>query len=144
MANLVKWGTPASPVNLLTTELNNLGNNTVSGLGPSFDNGSAARWVYADIECILASLTPTAGGSIIVYLAEAPDGANYSDAKREAAQQILCSFTFDTAAAAKRQTARNVMLPPGKFKAYIDNQCGVALAASGSSIVMYAYAPEVQ
>jgi len=144
MPNQVRWKTPDSPTTVLNTEMNTLGNNTLSAAGTDYDN-SSTKHMYADFELILGSLAPAAGGYISLYLAEAPDGSNFSDVKRESFPQLLGSFPLDTASAAKRQVIRNIMLPPTHFKVYVDNQAGVSLAGSGANYVkMYPYDPEIQ
>lgn len=143
MANAIKWTTPASIVSVLTTELNSLANNTLSALGSIYDNATNKNR-FVDVELVLASLTPTAGGYIALYAALAVDGSNYGDAKREMMQHLVGIFNLDTAAASKRSSLRNVMLPPTLVKFYLDNQAGVALAASGSTIKVISYNEEVQ
>ena len=142
MANKIIWSVPVITT-VLTTELNSLANNTVSALGPVYDN-AAAKDVYVDIELHLASLTPTAGGYIALYAALAVDGSTYGDAKRESMEQLVGIFQLDTAAAVKHRSLKNVMLPPALMKFYLDNQSGVALAASGNTVKINAYEPEVQ
>ena len=144
MTNQIKWSTPGSIVSVLTTELNALANNTLSALGPVYDNTGSARHQYVDIELVLASLTPTAGGYISLYAALAVDGTNYGDAKRESMQQLVGIFNLDTAAAAKRTSLRNILLPPDLMKFYVDNQAGVALGGTLNTVKVVPYNPEIQ
>jgi hypothetical protein len=143
MANAVKWSTPAAIVSVLTTELNALGNNTLSALGPAYDNATNKNQ-YIDIELVLASLTPTSGGYVALYAALAVDGTNYGDAKRESLQQLIGIFSLDTATAAKRTSLRNILLPPELMKFYVDNQAGVALGATLNTVKVVSYNPEIQ
>lgn len=143
MANYVKWGAPSSAISLLGTEMNSLGNNTLSALGTEYDN-SSNRYPFADFELVLGSLTPTSGGFVSLYLAPELDGSNYPDAKRESMQMYIGGFSLDTAAAGKRTTIKGVQLPPSKFKVYVDNQAGVSLNASGNTVKGFAYGPEIQ
>src|SRR5262245_33662488 len=143
MANKVKWSAPSSTTSVLTTEPNSLGNNTLSALGPAYDN-NANKDVYADFELVLGSLTPSSGGYITLYAALAVDGSNYGDAKRESVQQLIGVFNLDTSASAKRSSLRTIMIPPDLIKFYLDNQSGVSLAASGNTVKIIVYEPEVQ
>lgn len=141
MASIGKWNTPSSVVSLLTTELNSLGNNTLSSASAAVNN-DANLDMYADLELVLASLSPTAGAYVAVYLLEAIDGTNYPEATnlRLKTSQLLLAIPLDTTAAtAQRIAARNVLLPPGKFKVVLDNQSGVSLAASGNTLKMLPY-----
>jgi hypothetical protein len=143
MANAVKWATPASIVSVLTTELNSLASNALSALGPVYDNGTNKNQ-FIDVELVLASLTPPAGAFIALYAALAVDGTNYGDAKRESMQQLIGIFNLDGATSAKRTSIRNVQIPPALMKFYVDNQAGVALAASGNTVKVVSYNAEIQ
>jgi hypothetical protein len=143
MANAIKWAAPASIVSVLTTELNSLANNTLSALGPVYDN-AANKNRFIDIEVHLGSLTPAAGGYVALYAALAVDGATYGDAKREAMQQVIGVLNLDTAAAVKHTSLRNVPIPPVLMKFYLDNQTGVALAATLNTVKVVSYNEELQ
>ena|SRR5215510_12595001 len=143
MANKVKWSAPSGTTSVLTTELNALGNNTLSALGPAYDN-SANKDVYVDVELVLSSLTPASGGYVTLYAALAVDGSNYGDAFRTSVQQLVGVFNLDTSTSAKRTSLKNIMIPPDLMKFYLDNQAGVALGATGNTVKVIAYEPEVQ
>ncbi len=143
MASLGKWGNLSSPVSLLTTELNSLANNAASAASSAIANETNLD-VYADIELVLATLSPAAPNYCTLYLLEAIDGTNYPSATagvlRNQPVHILCTFPLDTSAStAQRVVARNVMLPPGSFKVVLDNQSGAALASSGNTVKMITY-----
>lgn len=143
MANIGKWGNLAAVVSLLTTELNALGNGSASAASSAVANDTNLD-VYADIELVLASLSPAAPNYLTLYILEAIDGTNYPSATgsvlRNQPSQILCTFPIDTTAAtAQRVTVRNVVLPPGTFKVVLDNQAGVALGATGNTVKMITY-----
>lgn len=143
MANLGKWGNLAAVVSLLTTELNALANGSASAASGAIANQTNLD-IYADLELVLASLSPAAPNYCTLYLLEAVDGTNYPPATasvlRNQPSQILCTFPIDTTAAtAQRIVVRNVLLPPATFKVVLDNQAGVALAASGSTVKMITY-----
>lgn len=143
MANIGKWNAPSAVVTVLTTELNALANNTMAAVSAAVANQTNLD-VYSDWELVLASLSPTAGAHVDVYIAEAVDGSNYpADAAatmRLQASQLLCTFGLGiTAATAQRTVVRNVVIPPGTFKIYLDNQSGVALGATSNTLKMIPY-----
>ncbi len=143
MANVGKWNTPTSIASILTTELNSLGNNTMCSASADYDNSTNLN-IYADIELVLASLSPSAGAYVAVYILEAPDNSNYpaqSDADlRLTTTQLLCIIPIGTTAStAQRVTVRNLVLPPSHFKLKLDNQTGVSLNASGNTLKLLAY-----
>lgn len=141
MASIGKWNAPSSPVSLLTTDLNSLANNTLSAASAAVNNDTDLN-IYADFELVLASLSPTAGAYVSIYILEAIDGTNYPEATalRLKTTQLLLTIPLDTTATtAQRIAARNITLPPGKFKIVLDNQAGVALGASGNTLKMLPY-----
>jgi hypothetical protein len=143
MANIGKWNAPSATTSVLTTELNSLGNNTMTAASSAIANQTNLD-MYVDIEVNLASLSPTTGAYVSLYLLEAVDGSNYpaqSDADlRLTVTQVLVIIPLGTTAAtAQRIAVRNVVIPPGSFKIKLDNQSGVALAASGNTVKFNAY-----
>jgi hypothetical protein len=146
MANIGKWAlSSVGLTTVLTTGLNSLAINTISGASATYDN-SANLDLLVDIEVLLASLSPTAGAFVAIYALTSIDGTNFpaqSDSDlRLTVTQLLCSIPIGTTAAtAQRVAARNILLPPKKMQFKLDNQTGVALAASGNtvSIVPYDY-----
>lgn len=143
MANIGKWNTPSSIVSVLTTELNSLANGSMSAASGAINNDTNLD-MYGDLELNLGALSPTAGGYVSVYIAEAPDGTNYpapsAADQRLQTNALLCTFAVSTTAStAQRLVARNVLLPPGKFKLYVDNQSGGAMAASGNTLKLLPY-----
>jgi len=92
----------------------------------------------------LASLSPTAGAYVAIYVWEAADGTNFpaqSDADlRLTSTQLLCTLPVGTTATtAQRVVARNILLPPAKIQFKLDNQTGVALNASGNTVKVLPY-----
>ncbi len=143
MANIGKWNAPSSTVTVLTTDLNSLGSATMSAASSAIANQTNLD-IYADIEVNLASLSPAAGAYVAIYIALAVDGSNYPAPSgadmRLSSTQLLCVIPVGTTAStAQRVAARNVILPPGTFKIYLDNQCGVALASSGNTVKFNVY-----
>ncbi len=143
MANIGKWNAPSSVVTVHSTSLNSLGSGAMSAASAAIDNDTN-RDMYVDLELVLASLSPGAGAHIPIFIAEAIDGTNYpADAAatmRLQINQILTIFSLGiTAATAQRVVSRNVLIPPGKFKLYLDNQAGVALGATLNTLKILPY-----
>lgn len=143
MANTGKWaaGTnPAgTPLSVHSTSLNSLANNAASAASSAIANQTNLD-IYGVFTLHLASLTPVAGGYITLYITAAADNSTYpaatAAALRNQPDKILWTFPLDTAAAAQDLVTPVLMLPPCSFKVVIDNQSGVALAASGNTLSM--------
>jgi hypothetical protein len=131
----VSWAAPESTVSYLTTELNSLAN-AANKLGGEIDNATGLyRWL--SIELVLASLTPTSGGRVNVYLIPSVDATNYADGGDSldpTPEYLLTVLYLDTATAAKRKTAHNLPIPPLKFKLLIENVSGVSFAAASNTV----------
>lgn len=137
MANIGKWNAPAIST-LLSTELNSLATNTMTAASAAYDNSTNLN-LYADIEVNLASVSPTTGARVDIYVLCAEDGTNYpaqSDADlRLTGTQLLVSIPIGTTGAtAQRVTARMVPVPPSLLKIKADNQTGATLNASGNTV----------
>lgn len=143
MANIGKWNAPSATTTVLSTGLNSLANNTMSAASSSIANQTNLD-IYVDIEVVLASLSPSSGSFVALYILEAIDGTNFpaqSDADlRLTTTQLLCTIpTGTTASTAQRIAVRNVVIPPGIFQIKLDNQTGVSLNASGNTVKFNAY-----
>ena len=144
MANIGKWAlSGVGLTSVLTTGLNSLANNTMSAASATYANQTNLD-LYVDIEVVLASLSPTAGAYVSIYVLESVDGTNFpaqSDADlRLTSTQLLCVIPVGTTAAtAQRVTARNILLPPAAIQFKLDNQTGVALNASGNTVKILPY-----
>ena len=142
MANIGKWNAP-SLTTILTTELNSLGSGSQSAASAAVANQTNLD-IYVDIEVVLGALSPTTGAYVALYILEAVDGTNYpaqsaADLRLTTSQLLVSIPIGTTASTAQRVVARNVMIPPGSFKIILDNQTGVALAASGNTVKFNAY-----
>lgn len=143
MGNVAKWNPPSAVVPVFATELNALANNTMSAASVAIANQTTLD-IYVDIELNLAALSPTTGGYVALYLAEAIDGSNYptpSDVDmRQQTDALLCSFVLSTTATtAQRLVKRQIVLPPGACKLYLDNQSGGAFGATGNTLKILPY-----
>lgn len=142
MANLGKWSS-TSLTTVMSTELNSVSNNTLTASASSFDNTTNLN-LYADIEINLASLSPSAGAYISLFIAESVDGTNFpsqslADFQLTATQNLITLPIGTTAATAQRICCRQVVIPPAKFFIYFMNQTGVALGASGNTVKFLTY-----
>ena len=142
MTNIGKWNAP-SVTTVLSTGLNSLGNNTMSAASSTISNASNLD-MYVDVEVNLASLSPTTGAYVSLYILESVDAINFpaqSDVDlRLTSSQLLCVIPIGTTAAtAQRVVARNIIIPPGAFQIKLDNQAGVALNASGNTVKFNTY-----
>lgn len=152
MANTAKWvggtGSLTSPANLLTTELNSLGSTagvissvTNSGI---YDNQTNLD-LYGDLILHLASLSPTAGAHLDLYILVSTDGGSSFPTGSAAIlpnqpDQLWRTIMLDTTAATAQDIViRKVDLPPQKFKVYLVNTSGVALNASGNYVKIETY-----
>lgn len=132
--------------NVLTTELNSLADNAISGVGTEIDNATNLDQ-FGYVEINLASLNPTTGAFITVYMTMALDGTNYEDAASStnpAWHAIAATIPVTTGSATKRCMSPKFEIPPCKVKFQIRNDCNVAFAASGNTATLYTGNDEVQ
>ena len=122
-------------VDVLATELNALtagSDSAISGAGTGviLDN-SVGLNLYCDFEFISGGAWGVArSGSLKVslYFSVAADGVNYTDAG-SAFDRAQESWYFDATVTTRRLIVRNIEIPPGKVKCYVNNGCGVAMPA---------------
>src|SRR5262245_28449983 len=129
-ASVVKWeATWNSRGNVMSdTELSALANNAVSSASPEYDNSTNldqyAR-LQLDVDFVSA---PSAGGFVNVYIAQALDGTNYTNATTVAADvgqfQFICSIFVPAVTAAIKVVSSMFTLPPGKMKFVLENKSG--------------------
>lgn len=136
-----KWGTGwSSATSLLTTNLNSLGNNTISVASAAVNNTSN-KDMHAFIEVILASLTPTGAAYVGIYMTKALDATNYEDAPITGGSQrntLVASIPVSTTTGAKRVMSEHpILLPPYNVKFYLDNRSGVAFGSSDNELKIY-------
>ena len=139
-ASQVKWDTaPTSRGNILTTELNSLANDAYSAVGPAFDNTSNLDQ-FAWVEVNLASLNPTTGAFITLFLVQSLDGTNYEDEPSSTLpgyHAIRAVIPIKTGSATKRAISDMFRIPPGHFKPVLRNDCNVAFGASGNTVELF-------
>ena len=143
MGNVAKWNAPSAIITVLAAELNALAHNTMAGPSVAIANQTNLD-MYVDVELTLAALSPATGGYVAIYLAEAIDGANYPAPsvadQRQQTDALLCTVVLSTTAGtAQRLVKRQVVIPPGTFKLYLDNQAGAAFGAAGNTLKLLPY-----
>lgn len=148
MPNAILWqSSPTSRSTGLTTELNSLANGSASAVGSAFDNTTNSDQ-YAAADIVLASLNPTAGAYLALFLVQSLDGTNYEDPATTSTNpgyhQLVATVSVTTGSAAKRIMTPVFRIPPGKWKLVLKNATGVALAASGNTVTLYTDNDEVQ
>lgn len=139
MATTFKWLAFTSRGTGLTTELNALGIGAYSAVGTALDNTTNLdEWGYCDI--VLASLLPTAGADLQLFLHPSPDGTTYEDAAsttNPALHAALPVVMLNVSTSAKRVQTPLFRIPPQKFKLVLLNGSGVALNATGNTVTVY-------
>lgn len=140
MANLLKWFAAwTSRGSVLTTELNALANGSYSAAGPTYDNTANLNQTGM-IEVNLASLNPTAGGYLQVFMRQSLDGTNFEDAPSSTNPGYGCqnaSASVATGSATKRVSVGPFVIPPGKVQFVLLNKTNVALGATGNTATLY-------
>ena len=147
MANQILWdATWASRGDVLTTELNSLASGGYSAAGTAYDNtANLNRWGVCEVN--LASLNPTTGAYLMLFMVQSAGGTNYEDAPSSTnpgMHMLVAVLNVATGSATKRVTTRPFRLPAGKVKFVLLNGTNVSLAASGSTVTLYTADDEVQ
>lgn len=145
--NAIKWeAAPVSRGNVLTTELNALANGAYSAVGTEIDNSTNLdQWGAVEIN--LASLTPTTGAYLQLFVTQAPDGTNYEDppsATNPGFHAAVALMSIPTGAATKRVISPWFRLPPARVKFVLLNGAGAALGATGNTVELFTSNDEVQ
>jgi hypothetical protein len=135
-----KWaGAWVSRGNVLTTELDALADNGYSAAGTEIDNSTNLD-EFGMVEVNLASLNPTTGAYITLFIVAAPDGTNYENlpsTTNPGGQNVVAVMHLATGAAAKRVMSRPFKLPPSKLKFILRNDANVVLAATTNTMKLY-------
>lgn len=130
-----KWLAPEAIATYYTTQLNSLANAAFVAVGAEITN-ETDLYPYIAFELVLASLSPTAGAYVDVWIDYQPDGTNFSDpAKPLQTSSLLCTLPLDTTAATAQRINSNICpLMPLDFKLQLRNMAGVAFNASGNTL----------
>lgn len=140
MATPFKWtGWNSGPGTVLTTELNSLANGGFSAVGSAYDNTTNLdQWAACEIN--LASLNPTTGAYLQLFLVQSLGGTNYEDppsSTNPGYHMSVAVVSLTTGSATKRAATPMFRIPPGKWKFVLLNKSNVALAASGNTVNLY-------
>ncbi len=140
ITNALKWkAAGASGGTVLTTELNALANGAYSALGSEINNSTGLH-TYGWLDVVLASLNPTTGAALTLFMCPAYDGTNYPDAPsatNPGAQFLVQTIYVATGSAAKRVGTATFRLPPFKVKFVLLNSTNVALGATSNTVTLY-------
>lgn len=148
MANAVKWDDPfVAQGNVLSTELNSLGNGSRTNAGTAFDN-SASLHQYACLELnVQFGSNPSSGATVDVFMIMAPDGTNYGDGSSSVSpgtQHLIAVIQVNANTNAQRLHSRMFTLPPCKVKFLLNNNTGQSFPASGSTLKLFTANDELQ
>jgi len=140
VASTIKWATPGTFTDLLTTELNALANAAGAVLSPAFDN-RANLFLFGDFVLNSGfSPNPTAGNTVDLYLIPATDGTNYTDggAATRPASAYRGSWVMRSASPLVL-ALQGISLPPCPFKITVLNNSGAAMGATGNKVSISPY-----
>lgn len=147
MPTALKWSSLGSAVTVLSTELNSLSDDALSGAGTEVDNATN-RDMYGDFELDATFASePDDAGAIALFIVTALDGSNYQDGGSSVAPPETAwrgNFPLRPVTTAQKVHLHNILLPPSKFKCVVRNQSGQAFPSSGSTMKLYTYNEEVQ
>ena len=143
MATTFKWTAwtdrSASTGGTVSTELNSLANGGFSAVSGIYDNTTNLD-EWGAFEIALASLTPTTGAYLQIFLVDSLDGTIFEDAASSTnpgAHQLIATCSLTAAVGARAANTPPFRLPPGKMKWVIKNSSGVALASSGNTAKLF-------
>lgn len=141
MATLSKWNTPETISTVHSTSLNALANGSFSAVSSAITN-STDLYFWMALYLHLASLTPTTGGAVNVYLLPAVDGTIYVDGGGSTAPptETLCAtFSLSTSASVKERARHGILIPPFDYKLVVENAAGVAFAGTLNTLGVRRY-----
>ena len=146
--NAIKWETaPNSRGNVLTTELNALGDGNRSNAGSEIDNSvNLDKYGMFEINVTFAT-APDTNGPLHLYLITAPDGTNYGDGSSSVdpgPDAYLLTINVRAVTSAQRKMTRMFEIPNTKFKLILENQAGFAFPATGSTVELFTSNDEIQ
>jgi hypothetical protein len=130
-----KWATSETVATYLSTTLNSLATNTFVGAGAEIANQTDLYELIA-IELNLASLSPTTGAYVDVWIYYAIDGTNTATAAKPLmTSNLLTTFQLDTTASTAQRLFRGGLpIWPYDFKLDVRNVAGVSFNASGNTL----------
>ena len=144
----IKWETaPNSRGTVLTTELNSLANTNRTNQGSEIDN-SINLDKYGMFELnVTFGTAPDPNGPLHLYLITAPGGTNYGDGSSSVdplPDTYLLTIPVRDVTTAQRKMTKWFQIPNAKFKLILENQCGQAFPATGSTLELFTSNDEIQ
>lgn len=141
MPTTFQWVAPEALTSALTTEMNTLANSTSDTTGFSAlsaeINNESGLFQYINLELVIdtQSSARSTGAFVACMISVAVDATpNYPADSNAALVEQLTAFPLDAATTARRITKTNIGIPPLKFKLYVWNKTGQALAASANTL----------
>jgi len=139
MVSKVIWEAPPTVTSIMTTALNSLANNTISAASTEVANQiNLDTFAWLELNATFGTSPSDANPTVDVYMATAPDGTNYETAPLTGGAQqghmFLGSFPIRKVTSAQRVVIGPFAIPPTKFKLYLDNQTGQAMASTGNTL----------
>ena len=138
-----KWSGYTSQGNVLSTELNSLGNGSYCSAGSAYDNTTNLdRFGVAELSVTFGT-APTSDSPIHLFAVIAPDGGtNYTDgggSVRPPDAVYLGTFQLRNVTTAQIVHTKRFELPPGKMKFVAYNGSGQSFPASGSTVKLFTF-----
>ncbi len=128
----IKYSSVSSEVSLLTTELNSLGDDTLSSVGTGIS--AADNELMGNIKLVLGSQTARSAGAAVYVWLLAESGGDYSDATEDCLGLPDVIFTLDAATTARTLIKSNIKLPNSTFQTILKNSTGQAFNGSGNTL----------
>ena len=139
----IKYGTPGSPANGMTTELDGIVNAAGAITATALSNDAAGELhPYATFELYLAAqgAARSLGAAVLMYiLPETSDNYSFGGASLQPQQPPDAVFGFDAATTSRYVAVSGVPLPPTNFHIVLWNVTGQALASSGNILSWEVY-----
>lgn len=119
--------------NIASTTLDSLANGSASSF-VTFDN-STGKDLYAFVELILGSITPSTGGSVTICIFPTTGGTPTVPDNTAAIGGGEERKTIPlTSGAGVKTSVVQMRIPPGSLRVSVVNNAGVSLASSGNSL----------
>jgi hypothetical protein len=143
MTNLGKWNAPTqgtTPTSIFSTALNSLANGAMSAASGVWDN-TTNNDLFMFLAVNLASLSPATGAFFTIYALASLDGGTTYGAQSASDLRLMPDLVFwacpigVTASTPQFVVSKPIPILPVKYKFFFDNETGVALNASGNTMV---------
>lgn len=137
-------GAGPSLTTVLSTDLNSLGNATLSAYSSvvSNDTSSTERRTFAVVRLVLAAQGSARSAGAFVALRIGWTIASTDDDRTVEGLELLTTFSLDAATTARTHTRIVPINAPYDFRLAVENRTGQAFAASGNTLAVGLYAVE--